>query len=127
LEGNVLHVSSENYQASLHGIDADEFPENPALKGEEKVLLSAIDLLVNIPLVTFSAAADEARPVITGVLMKLDGKDMIIAAADGYRLAEKKVSLHEDSGKSGNKLISPARSLNELHRILAGAPEEAVV
>jgi DNA polymerase-3 subunit beta len=127
LEGNILHVSSENYQASLHGIDADEFPENPALKGEEKALLSAVDLLNNIPLVTFAAAADEARPVITGVLMLLDGKDMTMVAADGYRLAEKKVALHEDSGKSGNKLIIPARSLNELQRIIAGAEEGAVV
>ncbi len=127
LTNNIMTVKSGNYEASFNGIDADEFPENPALKGAEKVVINASDLVSNIPLVSFSAASDESRPVITGVMMLLDGKKMTLVAADGYRLAEKKIELHEDSTKSGSRLIIPARNLNELQRILAGAGKDDVV
>lgn len=127
LEGSVLNVQSDHFQASLHGIEADEFPENPVLKDEQNTLIEAAHLLENIPLVSYAAAADEARPVITGVLMLLDGGTMTLAAADGYRLAEKKIKLSEDSGQDGKRLIIPSRSLHELHRTLAAGEPDGVV
>ena len=41
--------------------------------------------------VSFAAAKDLARPVLTGVLVRT-GNGIILAAADGYRLAEVKIS-----------------------------------
>lgn len=127
LEGNLLSVFSGRYQATFNGIDAEEFPANPALKGGDSTTIKASDLVTHLPLVTFAAAADEARPVITGVLVLLDGKQMTLVSADGYRLAEKVITLSEDSEKISRRLIVPARSLTELQRLLSDGDGEAVV
>jgi len=122
-----LEVTGANYSAAFNTIDMDEFPEPPAMKGEDKVLIPVPVLRANILQVALAAAADESRPVITGVLMVIDGKKFTLAAADGYRLAEQKVTLSEDSGKSNLRLIVPARGLHELHRLLFDAGEKDFV
>ena len=39
--------------------------------------------------VTFAAASDEARPILTGVLTRFSGDRLTLAAADNYRIAVK--------------------------------------
>ena len=70
---------------------------------------------------TFAAAADEARPILTGVLTRFSGETLTLAAADNYRIAVKTlpllVSVEETS------VVVPARSYIELTRILADIEE----
>ena len=127
LKDSRLEVTGTNYSAAFNTIDMDEFPEPPAMKGEDKVLIPVSVLRDTIQQVALAAATDEARPVITGVLMVIDGKNFTLAAADGYRLAEQKVVLAEDSTKSNLRLIVPARGLHELHRLLSDAGDKDFV
>lgn len=64
--------------------------------------------------VVFAASGDEARPVLTGVLIHTKGSTLYIAATDSYRLAEKRL------GKNPNKvsLLVPATALQDLLRVL---------
>ncbi|HNT29353.1 MAG TPA: DNA polymerase III subunit beta [bacterium] len=124
IKDNALEVQGGTYQAVFNGIDIDEFPEAPQLKGSQKLTVPASVLADNIPKVVMAAAADEARPVITGVLLSIDGDNLVMVAADGYRLAEKKIKLQEDSGKRNIHLIIPAKSLVEVQRLLADAGDE---
>ena len=43
--------------------------------------------------VVFAAATDESRPILTGVLTRLEGDTMTLAAADNYRIAVRTVTL----------------------------------
>ena len=43
--------------------------------------------------VVFAAASDESRPILTGVLTKLSGDAMTLAAADNYRIAVRSLPL----------------------------------
>lgn len=66
--------------------------------------------------VVFAASNDEARPVLTGVLVSVSGNRMILAAADGFRLSVRKAELSSPAPRTVNAVI-PARALSELARI----------
>jgi DNA polymerase-3 subunit beta len=80
------------------------------------------DLRLAINQVVFAAASEESRPVLTGVHAEFEGEQLTLAAADGFRLAVRKVSLakHVDTKTA---IIIPARSLNELTRLISEQEE----
>jgi len=67
--------------------------------------------------VAFVAATDDSRPVLTGVLTRLEGEELTFVAADPYRLGIRRGAL---LGKVDPpiEVIIPARSLFELARII---------
>jgi len=67
--------------------------------------------------VAFAASIDETRPVLTGVLMSMDGNTMSMVGTDGFRLAICKAILQESFAKK--QLIIPASALKEVARILS--------
>lgn len=112
-----LHVNSDTDKLSIKGISAEEFPliptiENTAFKISSKTLKEALSQ------VTFAAALDEARPVLSGVYMLVDGDTLVLAATDSYRLAEKIIKL-EKKVADKVEIIVPARALMELSRTLS--------
>jgi DNA polymerase-3 subunit beta len=66
--------------------------------------------------VAFAASMDETRPVLTGVLMSMDGKTVSMVGTDGFRLAICKAILPEPFAKK--QLIIPASALKEIVRIM---------
>ncbi len=121
---NSLEIICGSYQADFVGLPPGEFPPIPTLK--EKPILTVGSLIEAVPQVVFAAAQDEGRPVLTGVLLKLLEKELILVATDGYRLSKKKIIGIKDIKevkelKKG--LIIPNRVLSEVARIV-GEKEE---
>ena len=117
LEGDTLKCKSDNYQSSIKGISADEFPLIPEIKTNKVFVLNASVLKEAIGMVGFAAATDDSRPVLAGVYMKMDGSKITLATTDSYRLAEKVINLGSEKVKKG-EIIIPAKTLMELGRIL---------
>ena len=67
--------------------------------------------------VVFAAATDEARPILTGVLTRLSGDRLTLAAADNYRIAVRSVPILDPV--EDTSLVVPARSYAELMRLLS--------
>jgi len=115
-----LGVTSGSHSSRLNVYSAEDFPRLPPLD----VPLQTIDapaLLATIEKVGRAASRDESRPVLTGVLVRFEGDKLIMAATDSYRLAVKETSL-ETAGPDLDAII-PARALQELARLAAGAEE----
>src|ERR1044072_598602 len=66
--------------------------------------------------VVFAAATDEARPILTGVLTRLSGDKLTLAAADNYRIAVRGLPILDPV--EDTSLVVPARSYAELMRVL---------
>lgn len=113
-----LNIKSDHYVANLKGIDAEEFPLIPEVKEAVEVEMEASMLKEAIPQIVFAAATDESRPVLAGVYMNFNGDKLKLAATDSYRLAEKVLTLPKKVAKEIS-IIVPARTLQELSRILA--------
>jgi DNA polymerase III subunit beta len=85
------------------------------------VAIDADALLETSSKVSRAASRDESRPVLTGILVRFEGENLVMAATDSYRLAVKETSL-ADPGPELDAIV-PARALAELARIAPGASE----
>jgi DNA polymerase-3 subunit beta len=116
-----VHLTCARYEASIKGIEADEFPIIPTIADRQPTASFPPDLLrETVDQVAFAAATDDTRPVLAGVLMRLKGKSATFAAADGFRLALRTVELPEPVAEP-IEVIVPARALLELARIIGDA------
>jgi DNA polymerase-3 subunit beta len=120
----VLQLTCARAEARIHGADASEFPPIPTVEDGIAARIDPQVLRSAISRVTFAAATEESRPVLTGVEVKLSGERFTLAAADGFRLAVQRGALAQRVD-SDIAVIIPARTLNELNRLL-GDQEEAV-
>ncbi len=119
-----LHLKCARYDANIKGIDAQEFPIIPTIGDGKRISLEPETLREMIEQVTFAAATDESRPVLTGVVAKFD-KDMVtFAAADGFRLSVRHATLSAPIDQPLSVII-PAKMLQEVARV-SGDQEEPI-
>lgn len=117
-----LSITSPGFSAQINGISATEFPVIP-MAGNNEVSLEAAVLLKSLPEVAFSAAVDEGRPVLTGILTEMKDKKLQMVATDGYRLAFKTVEVEEPAAF---KALIPRRTLEEVARLISESEEDKV-
>jgi DNA polymerase-3 subunit beta len=119
----VLRITCGIHRTNIHGIDAVEFPPLPARDAEAAVILDAQTLDAAIGQTAVAASTDEARPVLTGVLLQLEGDGVTLAATDGHRLAVRKLPRQgEGDGEApATSVIVPARHLGEVARAITAA------
>ena len=117
-----LNLRSGTSINDIKGIDAQEFPPMPVPDMDGAVQLNVVDFKEMIHQVAFSASTDEARPVLMGVLVTVDGDQITMAAADGFRLSVRSATLSAAAPQPVN-IIVPARALSELARIASDGEE----
>ncbi len=117
-----LNVRCGTAVTDIKGIDANEYPPIPAPDLQEGIELNVTDFKEMIQQVAFAASADEARPVLQGVSMTVQGDEITLAATDGFRISVRRATLSEAPAQP-MKAIIPARALNELARITADNDE----
>ena len=113
-----VNLSCGRIHANLKGIDAQEFPIVALANLDAAIQLNVEDLQEMIDHVIFAVATDDARPLLTGVLVKIDGGEVILAASDGFRLALRTAHLSTPAGGPITAII-PGRALAELRRAIA--------
>jgi DNA polymerase-3 subunit beta len=112
-----LNVRSGTSNTDLKCIDAQEFPPIPAPDLSEGVEINVTDLKEMIHQVVFATSVDEARPILTGALVTIQGNSITLASADGFRLSERKAELSTPVARPVSAVI-PGRALGELARIV---------
>jgi DNA polymerase-3 subunit beta len=121
-----LNVRSGTSNTDIKCIDAQEFPPITVPDLDGGVAFEVADLKEMIRQVVFAASTDDARPVLTGVLMTVEDNLVTLAAADGFRLSVRTITLPEPAGQSVHVII-PARALNELARVIGDGEEKVTM
>lgn len=121
-----LNLKSGRFDARISGTEVEEFPPIPSVSADEgvEVRVSIQELKSAISQTVFAAATEESRPVLTGIKVEVEGNQLTMAAADGFRLAVHRGKVEQEASEPVS-LIIPARTLNELNRFL-GDQDEAV-
>jgi DNA polymerase III subunit beta len=119
-----VHLACGRYEANIAGIDAEDFPPIPAVSGGPSFSIPSGLLKEAINEVVFAAAPDDTRPVLAGVLLKMGGGTLTLAAADGFRLAVREVEL--PAGGPELQMIVPAKTLSEVARLLSDGEDDQV-
>ncbi len=121
-DGLTLKVECGYSSTSVKCIDAQEFPPMPVADLQDGVLINVADFKEMIQQVAFAASADEARPILTGVLVDVKGDEMTLFATDGFRLSVRSARLSSPVS-SPMRVVVPARALSELARIASDDDE----
>jgi DNA polymerase-3 subunit beta len=116
-------VRQGSTQAHVRGADPDDFPviaqpvpESMLLEVEPASLKQAIEQVV------FAAASDDSRPVLAGVQVEARGDSITLAAADGFRMSVRTLSLGRGIDEAIS-IIVPAKAMQEIIRVLGEAHE----
>ncbi len=114
-----LSLNSGRINARISGTDAEDFPPIPTISAEEGVefQVSTRAIKRSIDQTAFAADTEETRPVLSGILVEIEGDKLTLAAADGFRLAVKQGSILNPVEKPVNVII-PARTFSEVSRLI---------
>jgi DNA polymerase III subunit beta len=117
----IVEITSGTAVYRVHTYNPEDFPRLPDPVGTEMVTVDGDALLATSAKVSRAASRDESRPVLTGILVRFEAENLIMAATDSYRLAVKETAL-SDPGPELDSIV-PARALAELGRIAVGPSE----
>jgi DNA polymerase-3 subunit beta len=118
-------IEAGRSQFSVRLISADEFPKL-ATPTTEPVSLPADELAQALRQVVQAASTEDARPILTGVLVAAEGDGLRLVATDSYRLAVRDLPGRGGVLSEGQSVLVPSRALNELGKLLDGAGEVQV-
>ncbi len=118
-------IEGGRFSTTLRTLAAAEFPRLTPL-AESGVRVDARAFADALRQVVPAASKDDARPILTGVLLAAAGGGLRLVATDSYRLALRNlegVSMLEE----GQKVLVAARGLGEVQRLLSGGEIEVVL
>jgi DNA polymerase-3 subunit beta len=106
------HIRCAAYEGALRLLPADDFPELQEPSGTA-ISVDPAAFAEAVGQVSRAASKDEARPVLTGVLLEISREGVVLVATDSYRLAVRDLVATAD-GEA--KAIVPERALTEAGR-----------
>ncbi len=123
-DGGEMSISAGRSQFSVRPLSLDDYPAQSEPSGEV-VTLSAETMADSLRQVVRAASTDDARAVLTGVLLASEDDGVRMVATDSYRLAVRDLPDSSVLG-SGQKVLIPGRALSELQRLMGDVEELTV-
>ena len=123
-----MTVQSGKSRFNLQTLAAEEFPTVTQPESYAVSLsLPQKTLKHLIAMVHFSMAQQDIRYYLNGLLLVVDGKQVIAVATDGHRLAYCSVETEEANGTERQEVIIPRKSVLELQRLLGDGDEPVTI
>jgi DNA polymerase-3 subunit beta len=114
-QGEKVEIGASRSRFSLRTFPVDDFPSLPE-PPQPATFLPAASLASALRQVVRAASGDDARPLLTGVLLTAEGDGVRLVATDSYRLAMRDIDGSDALTDSAHILV-PARALAELQKL----------
>ncbi|MGH8984478.1 MAG: DNA polymerase III subunit beta [Acidimicrobiia bacterium] len=111
---------------ALRMLPAADFPRLPEVSGTG-VRVEAAALAEALRQVVPAASRDDARPILTGVLLTASGGGLRLVATDSYRLAVRDLQGVTQFLAEGQRVLVAGRGLAEVQRLLGKGEIEVVL
>ncbi|MBR2467644.1 MAG: DNA polymerase III subunit beta [Clostridia bacterium] len=118
---NMIAIKYTDSTGNIQAQSAEEFPVIKHLDNPEYFEITSKDLKSLISKSVFCVSNEDSRPILKGVLFEISNRKIKAVALDGYRLAMVNKDLVSNS--SDFNCIIPARSLNEISKLLEDTEE----
>lgn len=122
VENNRLAVRCGSARFNLPLLQIEDYPVVPELPGTSGTVRGDV-FATAVSQVTTAASRDETLPMLTGVRMEITPDELIFAATDRYRLAERHVPWQPAGSVTPGSVIIPAKTLSDAAKSLGSASE----
>jgi DNA polymerase III subunit beta len=109
---NQASISCAAYEGQIRCLPAEDFPSRREPSGTA-VKVAAQEFAEAVKQVAKAASKDEARPILTGVLVEANREGLTLVATDSYRLAVRELTA---KGEGEAKVLIPERAITEAGR-----------
>ena len=116
LESGNLQISTNQSEGVIKTVPADDFPSIPRVSDGNTFSLPAETIIKGLKAVWYSASVSSIKPELSSVYMYREGDNLVCAATDSFRLAEKKVRIPTQA-KLDDVLI-PFKNISDVVRLL---------
>jgi DNA polymerase-3 subunit beta len=113
---NRLRVSWARNTATLTTLEPGVAHTLPEFRAEQTVIFNADELRAAIPQVSFAAAKDQARPILTGICLEAIDSRATLAAANGVHLMSRVIPARCESAL---RVVLPAKFCADLLMLLS--------
>jgi len=120
-KGGRLEVKTDNYEATIQGLPADDFPLTPKIKDADQFVEIKTEILKEaLEQVLVATQFSDLRPELNSVLFDFSIETLKLVATDSFRLAERIInsSQFNTNHKQGFKILIPLKTTHELSRVL---------
>jgi DNA polymerase III subunit beta len=117
---DAVTVSAGQSSFKVKTLAAEDFPKFPEMGDGQRITLPTRDLAGVVKQVSRAVSRDETRPVLTGMLVSIDGTRLKMVATDSYRLAVRETAL-PTSIDEALEVIVPGKALEEVARLASDA------
>lgn len=105
---------------TLRTLQADDFPRFPEVSADMTVTIPTPLMASMVRQVSKAVSRDEARPILTGVLLIMDGTEIRMVATDSYRLAIR-TSHTETPVAERVEVVVPGKALEDVPKIASSS------
>ncbi len=124
-EGDIVILTCGSGRFTLLGLPPDDFPTLPALPPPAGTVDGG-RFATAVSQVAIAAGRDDTLPMLTGVLIEIDGGEMTLVATDRYRMAVRELDWQPlQAGVVASALV-PARTLADAAKTMAAGSEVAI-
>ncbi len=116
IDADEANITSGRAEFAIRVLPAEEYPRLADVTGDP-VTLPGADLAAALKQVVPAASADDARPILTGVLVAAEEGGLRLVATDSYRLAVRDLP-GANVLAEGQHVLVPSRALAELGRLV---------
>ena len=124
-EGDTVILSCGSARFTLLGLPVEDFPALPALPPSA----GAVDggrFATAVSQVAAAAGRDDTLPMLTGVLIEVDGSEMTLVATDRYRMAVRKLDWQPVEPGIRASVLVPARTLADAAKAMVAGTAMAI-
>jgi len=114
---NELKITCKNYKTKMKGENPEDYPVIPIIEKKYCFTINFDTFKKGLSEVIFAVANNETRVELSGVFFEFNNNELLLAATDSYRLAERKIK-YENKNKTieSKKIIIPTKTLQEVLR-----------
>lgn len=112
--GNLM-VTSHSVSSIINCLPNEDFPTLPVVNNDNMFEITAEKFIDGIKSVWYSASISDIKPEITSVFIYKKDDDIMFAATDSFRLAEKKIQLNMESDIF--HILIPYKNIVEIIRV----------
>ncbi len=127
LDKNDLKISCQQYQTTIKGQEAQDFPIIPQVEKKMCFNLAINDLKEALSQVLFAVNAGDNRAELTGILFDIKEKKISLVATDSFRLAKAEIDFSLEAGQispEGMKVIVPFKTMQEILRVISSTTDD---